>query len=386
MPSAYAEPWRGASTQSRRRGSDALGRLRSRRSPASGASSSPSPVAPTRRSSPPSRRECSEPSRCCARPPSPPRSRPRTGTTAPAWQPSGACAGWPSTTHELDDPAYVRNDLDRCYHCKRELMDVLAPSGRVRAGDRRARASTSTTSATTAPARRRPPSGAPCFPLVQAGLDKATVRAGLAGDRAAHLGPPGGGVPRVEGSARHAGQFRGPGAGGDARNRACGGSASPLCGSATTATSPGSSSRWRTWAARSSIRDEIVAAVRGAGYRYVTLDLEGLRSGNLSRAAASERRQSPMSTRVRLTFPEELVREPIVAQLVRRFDVEPNIRRASVEAHEGWLICELDGDSRRRSRVRWPGSRRSASASTGWATSWRADSGPELRPGQVAGR
>jgi uncharacterized protein len=35
------------------------------------------------------------------------------------------------------------------------------------------------------------------------------------------------------------------------------------------------------------IRDEIVTAVRGAGYRYVTLDLEGLRSGNLSRAAAA---------------------------------------------------------------------------------------------------
>ena len=51
-----------------------------------------------------------------------------------------------------------------------------------------------------------------------------------------------------------------------------------------------------------------------------------------------------MRARVRLTFPEELVREPVVAQLVRRFDVEPNIRRASVEAHEGWLICELDGD------------------------------------------
>ena len=31
------------------------------------------------------------------------------------------------TTNELDDPAYVRNDLDRCYHWKRELMDVLMP-------------------------------------------------------------------------------------------------------------------------------------------------------------------------------------------------------------------------------------------------------------------
>jgi PP-loop superfamily ATP-utilizing enzyme len=31
-------------------------------------------------------------------------------------------------------------------------------------------------------------------------------------------------------------------------------------------------------------RDEVVAAVRGAGYRYVTLDLEGFRSGNLNLA------------------------------------------------------------------------------------------------------
>ena len=29
-------------------------------------------------------------------------------------------------------------------------------------------------------------------------------------------------------------------------------------------------------------REKIVAAVRGAGYRYVTLDLEGFRSGNLN--------------------------------------------------------------------------------------------------------
>ena len=31
-------------------------------------------------------------------------------------------------------------------------------------------------------------------------------------------------------------------------------------------------------------RAEVVGAVRGAGYRYVTLDLEGLRSGNLNQA------------------------------------------------------------------------------------------------------
>jgi uncharacterized protein len=36
------------------------------------------------------------------------------------------------------------------------------------------------------------------------------------------------------------------------------------------------------------VREEIVEAVRAAGYKYVTLDLEGFRSGNLSRAAAAD--------------------------------------------------------------------------------------------------
>jgi uncharacterized protein len=33
-------------------------------------------------------------------------------------------------------------------------------------------------------------------------------------------------------------------------------------------------------------RESVVAAVRAAGYRYVTLDLEGFRSGNLNAALA----------------------------------------------------------------------------------------------------
>jgi ABC-type methionine transport system ATPase subunit len=50
------------------------------------------------------------------------------------------------------------------------------------------------------------------------------------------------------------------------------------------------------------------------------------------------------SVRVRLVFPEELVREPVLARLARTFDVEPNIRRASVESHSGWIVCELSGE------------------------------------------
>jgi L-aspartate semialdehyde sulfurtransferase ferredoxin len=51
-----------------------------------------------------------------------------------------------------------------------------------------------------------------------------------------------------------------------------------------------------------------------------------------------------IGVRVRLTFPESLVRTPVLAHLVRRFDVEPNIRRANVEEHQGWILCELTGE------------------------------------------
>ncbi|HVB06971.1 MAG TPA: NIL domain-containing protein [Acidimicrobiales bacterium] len=52
-----------------------------------------------------------------------------------------------------------------------------------------------------------------------------------------------------------------------------------------------------------------------------------------------------MSVRVRIVFPEDLVREPVLARLTRLYDVEPNIRRAQVEERSGWIICELVGES-----------------------------------------
>lgn len=51
-----------------------------------------------------------------------------------------------------------------------------------------------------------------------------------------------------------------------------------------------------------------------------------------------------IAARVRLTFPADLVRQPVVGDLVRRFDVTPNIRRADVSDDVGWIVCELDGD------------------------------------------
>jgi len=51
------------------------------------------------------------------------------------------------------------------------------------------------------------------------------------------------------------------------------------------------------------------------------------------------------NVRVKLVFPEHLVKQPIIARLVREFDVMPNIRRASIEEHMGWIICELGGET-----------------------------------------
>ena len=52
-----------------------------------------------------------------------------------------------------------------------------------------------------------------------------------------------------------------------------------------------------------------------------------------------------MSEHVRLfvSFPEELVDRPMIYEVVKRFDVVPNIRRANVEPHSGWVILELTG-------------------------------------------
>lgn len=50
-----------------------------------------------------------------------------------------------------------------------------------------------------------------------------------------------------------------------------------------------------------------------------------------------------IEVRIRMTFPEDLVRQPIIAQLVSEHGVVPNIRRANVDEAEGWIVCELGG-------------------------------------------
>jgi uncharacterized protein len=183
-------------------------------------------------------------------------------------------------TDELANPAYVDNDGDRCFWCKTELMDALDPLAGGAAillgtnlddlGDHR-------------PGQRAAADRGAVFPLVEAGFTKADVREasrqlGLrtwdkpAAACLASRVPYGtqvtlgvlDSVGRAE-AALHRLGFR------QLRVRHYGDLARLEL---ETADLDRALER----------RDEVVAAVRGAGYRYVTLDLEGFRSGNLNAA------------------------------------------------------------------------------------------------------
>lgn len=48
--------------------------------------------------------------------------------------------------------------------------------------------------------------------------------------------------------------------------------------------------------------------------------------------------------RFHLTFPEHLIREPMVYRIGADFDLVPNIRRANIEETSAWMIIDLEGD------------------------------------------
>lgn len=50
-----------------------------------------------------------------------------------------------------------------------------------------------------------------------------------------------------------------------------------------------------------------------------------------------------MKTRVKLTFPQNLIREPVIFKMARKYDIMPNIRRARVTETVGEMILELEG-------------------------------------------
>jgi len=52
-----------------------------------------------------------------------------------------------------------------------------------------------------------------------------------------------------------------------------------------------------------------------------------------------------MKKRVKLTFPQHLIREPVIFSMAKKYDIMPNIRRARVTENVGEMILELEGES-----------------------------------------
>lgn len=50
-----------------------------------------------------------------------------------------------------------------------------------------------------------------------------------------------------------------------------------------------------------------------------------------------------MKKRVKLTFPQHLIKEPVIFTMAKKFDVMPNIRRARVTETVGEMVLELEG-------------------------------------------
>ena len=186
-------------------------------------------------------------------------------------------------TGELDDPAYVANDADRCYHCKTSLMDAIGPIAAELDGAAVVLGVNLDDLGEHRPGQRAAAERGAVFPLVEAGFSKADLRAasrqlGLrtwdkpAAACLASRVPYGtpvtlgilSSVAAAEAGLRRLG-FR------QLRVRHYGELARIEFDLAEMDRAVAE-------------REAVVAAVRQAGYRYVTLDLEGFRSGNLNDA------------------------------------------------------------------------------------------------------
>jgi pyridinium-3,5-biscarboxylic acid mononucleotide sulfurtransferase len=186
-------------------------------------------------------------------------------------------------THEVENPAYLANGVDRCYHCKAELYDVLARVAEEAGGALVVSGANLDDLRDVRPGLRAAAERGVRHPLVEVGLSKSDVRAA-----ARELGVPTWDKPasaclssriafgvritveelskvgRAERVLKELGFAQ-------CRVRVHGDVArvEVELDALPRLAEPG-------------VRDQVVRGLRGLGYRYVTLDLEGFRSGSMN--------------------------------------------------------------------------------------------------------
>ena len=53
-----------------------------------------------------------------------------------------------------------------------------------------------------------------------------------------------------------------------------------------------------------------------------------------------------VTRKIMLSFPEELLKEPIIYNLGHQFQIMTNIHRADVSENTGWIVLELEGEGK----------------------------------------
>jgi uncharacterized protein len=186
----------------------------------------------------------------------------------------------PVFTEELANPAYTLNDGERCYFCKAELLDVVQPLADGATvvlgvnvddlGEHR-------------PGQRAAAERGAAFPLVDAGFTKADVRAASRALGLRTWDKPAAAclASRVPYGTPVTLSVLAEVAAAESGLRALGFRQLRVRHYGELARLELPIDELDAVLAR---RHEVVAAVQAAGYRYVTLDLEGFRSGNLNAA------------------------------------------------------------------------------------------------------
>lgn len=202
-------------------------------------------------------------------------------------------------TAEMENPAYRANGADRCYHCKADLMSALAPLAK-REGARVLLGVNRDDLGDHRPGQLAAAERGAWFPLVEAGLDKKEIRrlskqlglrtwdkpaAACLASRLPYGTPVSLGVldqvARAESALRRLG-FAG------VRVRHYGDLARVELDA-------------NDLARAVEEREPILAALHDAGYRYVTLDLDGFRSGNLNAALGDQAHAGDRALKIRDT-------------------------------------------------------------------------------------
>jgi len=61
-----------------------------------------------------------------------------------------------------------------------------------------------------------------------------------------------------------------------------------------------------------------------------------------------------INKKVKFTFPQDMIKQPVIYELAKKYKVITNIRRADVRDDMGWVVLELEGDEKEIERgLKW---------------------------------